>query len=672
MPTPAQQQSRSRTIKLPATMYREFTVERAVRVDGVDGADANPTVYPLVFSSETPVRRWGWDIGEYMEILGHTAAEVDLSRAKNGLPLLQSHQRLLVAGSVKEIELDERRKCLNGSGRFASTDCGQEQKTLLDEDHVRTLSVGYRVLSMTLVSKDKNGIPTYRCAWQPCEVSMEPIPADMKAAVSRGEDAPTIELTLTEPVEEGERAMPQDLSPSAIATPATPAAIQTRGEGADPGSAPAPAPAAARVETRDRGAEVAEILELCEAHGQTARAAGWIRSGLAPSEVGREILKLVRTQGQPAPGSEAIDGMPAQDRSRYSVLRAVRMQMELMQGQRGRIDGLEAEVHQELAKTRAGADHGGIIVPWRLRSQGDPSLAAARALGSTQASGGASLVSQTVMPDMIDLLRNKALVLKMGAKFYPGMQGVVYFNRKTGAPDVSWTEEAPAADASASSPSYGYLLMSPKPLIGIVEVPRVLLGLTAPSFDLEADIRKDLALGHALAWDYAALHGKGADKQPVGLYSAADVQPQAMGGVPTFAKVSDMTAMVADQNADLEALGWMTTPLLAGVMKRTPEVSGYPQWVWKGKFIDGEMAGYPANATNQMSKVLGAGGNEHGMIFGNWAAVAIAAWGNDLELVVDVVTKAARGQIVITSYSMGDVGVLRPTAFVKATGATIS
>jgi hypothetical protein len=49
-----------------------------------------------------------------------------------------------------------------------------------------------------------------------------------------------------------------------------------------------------------------------------------------------------------------------------------------------------------------------------------------------------------------------------------------------------------------------------------------------------------------------------------------------------------------------------------------------------------------------------------------------ACGGNNLEIVVDVLTKAARGQILITSYSMGDVAVRRGESFLKGTGATLS
>jgi HK97 family phage major capsid protein len=653
--------ARTRTIKVPRIQYRNFEIEVEPRADGVDG---EVRLYPVSFSSEAPVRRFSWETWEdYDEVLSHAAGDIDLSRAKNGLPLIKSHQRLLHFGSVNDIELDEKRKRLRGMASFSSIPLGQEQETMLREGHTKTVSVGYQVLSMEMVSKDKNGIATYRCTWMPYEVSTEPIPADYKVGFGRtraearaGADVDLVEFTIEEPLTavapltEGERAM---------------SVAGGTSQGAETTAPPAPA----HVEIRDRGAEAAEIMEMAQAHSVTDKAAAWIRQGLTPDQVSREILKAVRTSGPGQPSAESLAAMPARDRKRYSVHRAIRMQAEIMDGKRSRYDGLEAEVHEELSKHRTGADHGGVLVPWRLRSEDELDESQTRVLGTTQPSGGATLVGQVVMPDMIDLLRNRALVLIAGARLYPGLQGVVYFNKKTGAPSVTWMEENPPADAPQSEPAYGYVSLSPKTLIGQVQIPRQLLVMS--SIDVEADVRSDLAIGHGLALDLGALHGKGTDKQPVGIYSAADVLSHPVGGVPDLEDVTTMPALVADKNADLGSLSWMTTPLMAGVLKRTPLVSGYPVFLWVGTYREGELGGYPARTTNQISKTLGAG-SEHGLIFGNWQDLLVGMWGNDLEIVVDVVTKAARGQILITSYSMGDTAVRRGESFVKGTGATIA
>jgi len=652
----------ARTVKVPRIQYRNFEVEVEPRAEGAEG---EIRLYPLSFSSEAPARRFSWDTWEdYDEVLSHEPGDIDLSRAKNGLPLIKSHQRLLHFGSVTDVSLDEKRKRLRGMAAFSSIPLGQEQETMLREGHIKTVSVGYQVLSMEMVSKDnKTGIATYRCTWMPYEVSTEPIPADYKVGFGRTRaearagagDVELVEFTIDEAVMQGERAM----DPKAGAGP-----LPADGNRGNPTPTP---PAPVLVETRDRGAEIQEIYEMCQEYGQLSRAQEWVRQGLTPDQIGKEILKAVRTQGTGQPAAEFLDRAGREERKnldRYSYARALRLAVELKEGERSKYDGVEGEMHQELARHR-GPQHGGILIPWRLRSTEQH-----RAMGTTEPTGGATLVGTQVIPDMIEYLRNSALVLIAGARFYTGLTANIQFNKETADPTVYWMDENPAAGAAASQPQYGYVDFGPKTLIGRVEIPRQLL--VQAGIDVDADVKKKLGFGHALAFDRAALHGKGTDKQPLGLYSAADVQSKAMGGVPTFVAVVEAEGQIADKNADMGALSWMTTPLMAAKLMTVQVVSGQAKMVWDGNFREGQMAGYTARATNQILKTLGAGANEHGMLYGNWNDLVVCQWGNDLEVVVDPYTKADKGQIAITSYSMGDCGPVRPQSFVKATGATIS
>ena len=53
-------------------------------------------------------------------------------------------------------------------------------------------------------------------------------------------------------------------------------------------------------------------------------------SGLTPDQVSREILGALRTQGPAQPSAEALAEMPARDKKRYSIHRAIRLQAELL------------------------------------------------------------------------------------------------------------------------------------------------------------------------------------------------------------------------------------------------------------------------------------------------------------------------------------------------------
>jgi len=623
-------------LRIARKLYREFEIEVDKRQAEEEGGDDR---FEISFSSELPVKRWSWDDGPYYEVLSHAPGDVDLSRATRGLPALKSHARLLHFGSVNPVWLDDVARKLRGLLGFSSIALGREQKTLVDEGHLRTVSVGYEIKSMRLLSTDEEtGIPTYLCKWMPFEVSTEPIPADMEVGFGRHNEGNEAELNLAEfvvdgPAEGGEQRM------------GTEKLVQ--GEGT-----PTPIEAKPEIRVADRGVETAEIVEMCVANNMAGRAAEWIRDGLTPDQVSRKILAAVQTQGTGQPAAERVVELPKSTRHPYSIQRALRIAAGM-----DKMDGIEAEMHTELSRERVGSDHGGIRIPLRERT-----------LGTGEATGGATLVEDQKMPEMIDLLRNKSRCLEAGARLYTGLQGNVQFNKKTGAPIVYWMQENPATPATQSEPSYGYLELSPKTQIGTVQVPRQLL--VQSSIDTESDIKSDLAIGTGLALDYAALHGSGVANQPVGIYTAADVQTQAFGGVPALGTVSLMTGKVADANADFGALSFMTTPLCAELCTRTEKASGYPIYLWEGTLQNGTMLGYPARATNQISKTL-EGAAKHGFIFGNWNDLLIGIWGNSFEVVVDPVTRAAYGQIVLTSYAMADVGIRRGPSFVKATGCTI-
>jgi HK97 family phage major capsid protein len=676
-------------MRLPRVMYRDFEIELGERATDGEGGEVR---YPVSFSSELPVLRRTWD-GTYYEILSHKPADVDMTYAAAGLPALKGHMHGEQFGSVTGIKLKSKRS--HGMLGFSSIPLGVEQKTLVDEGHLHTVSVGYRVLELTMIKKGEDGIPHMLAKWMPMEVSTVPVPADHTVGFGRSDgaeppsDADLVTVQVRSTITEGGS---EDMLTRAGLLPMLDA--RADGGGGLPDAPPTdvraadPVPQDVRVTDptpqRDLVAEGAAISELCAEHGIPERAAEWIRAKMTPGQVAQQILPLIATKTVSQPPSEQVDVLAPQDRSRYSIARALKMHTSMVVGERGaKFDGLEAEVHQELKKNRnANAeDHGGVLIPLRTgprdmanASARDIAYASARAmgraLGTTEGTGGAGLVDATTMPEMIDLVRNKALCLVAGGRFYPGLQNVIHFNKKTGVPTVSWMAENPSAGASLTEPSYGYVQLSPKTLIGTVLIPRQLINMA--SIDVEADVRNDLAVGTGLAIDLGALHGKGTASEPEGIYSAADVQVKAFGGVPSITTLTDAAAKLPDANADLGAMSWMTTPLMAGVLKRTPEVSGYPTWLWKGTFREGELVGYASRATNQISKVLGAGTDEHGLIFGNWNDLLIGMWGNDLELIVDPYKYADKGQLVVTSFAMADTGVRRGASFVKGTGAKLA
>lgn len=406
--------------------------------------------------------------------------------------------------------------------------------------------------------------------------------------------------------------------------------------------------------------EAAEIVAMCVANNCADKAAEFISAGATPDQVGRQILDLHASGKLSTPAAEApgIVDM-GKDAEKYSYQKALLAAIDIREGKAS--SGLEYEIHQEISKKlpQNYSAKGGIFMPMRVQN-------------TVLTTGGTATGAETVFTqygELIDLLRNTSCCARMGARTLTDLRGPIIFPKQTGASTAYWMGEAGGADVTASNITFGTLTMSPKTLQATGAVSRQLLVQSTP--DVEGLVRSDIAAVHALGWDRAGLHGTGADNQPTGLYVASGVNAVAMGGVPTYGKLVDMETEINLDNALVGNVGFCTTPGIAGKMRQTLEASvNGSRWIWNGSVMDGDMIGYRACSSNQVSKTLG-GGAEHGLILGNWADMLIGMWAG-LEVLVDPYTLAKQGLIQITSFQMVDIGIRRTESFTKATGATIS
>jgi HK97 family phage major capsid protein len=334
------------------------------------------------------------------------------------------------------------------------------------------------------------------------------------------------------------------------------------------------------------------------------------------------------------------------------------------------LTGVEAEVHQHIA-TRARESgiqpRNGIFLPM---SMGHDLEREHRTMSSTGAGKGAETVFDAP-GQLIEFLRNRAVIFRMGAKLLSDLVGPVPFPRQLGDVTVLWTGENPAAGVAASDVPTGQVTLSPKTMKGHVRATRQWLAQT--SLDAENMLRDSFGFGHGLAFDRAALVGKGAENEPTGIYFAPDVLPVAMGGVvPTWTKITEMMGALSEANADFGSIGFVSTPTMAARLKATPKITGAAAgFIWDGTLQDGSIDGYEAMASGQMPKTLGVASDEHGFVFGNWADMVAGTWGG-VELTIDPFTLADSDIVRFISWQMGDVILRHPQSFVKGTAAKLA
>lgn len=601
-----------------------------------DAPDGAPATYEFSFSSEAEVERW---FG--IEVLDHSPKAVDLSRMKAGGAVLVDHGGDQV-GVIEDVKLED--KTLRGTVRFSRSQRGKEVEQDVADGIRRNVSIGYFVKKAERVEA-RDGVDVWKVTrWQPAEVSIVSVPADITVGMGRnteGGDLFPVEL------EDGVAVEGESMKKVRAADGSV---VEVQDDD----------PRAAVTVGDNRGERFREVTSIAAANGLDAVAVEaytrdggeWSNKSVAEIAVDIASKRRSQTDRKVPPSSEALGlgDIPADELASYSYHRAIRRSIEAQENpHNAKFDGVEAAVHRHI-ETNWPSDlpkRGGFFAPMRTRT-----------LSSNQPAKGAELVPGSP-GELIELLRSRSIVMSLGARVLTGLTGPVGFPRVTGGVTVAWVPENPAADTPSSDPSLGMSLLTPKTMQGVVPFTRQLA--MQSSFDLESWVRDELATGHSLVLDKAAIHGTGVGGQPTGIYSAAGVTSKQFSSTfPDATSLMDMVVNVADNNADLGTLGWLASVVLAGRLRVTAELGNTAALtLWKGNLRQGDVLGYRASASTQASKVMTTvgvetGGTSQALIYGNWADLLVALFGA-MEFVVDPFTKKAKNIIEVATFQMGDV-----------------
>lgn len=629
-----------REAQAAAPLSRALQFERAA----IDDEKRTATV---AFASEMPFDRW-WG----REILDVSPTGMRMGRLATGANLLVDHDTRDVVGVVESVEIGADRVA-RAVVRFGRSARANEVWEDVRDGIRRNVSVGYMIHAAKLIETDDDDNDTYRVTdWEPYEVSLVSVPADPSVGVGRnlaGRTAPA----------------PAPLSAPAAADPAAqavghpPAADRAAPAALTPTQSPAERPIMSDIQVTERNhaAEISQLAATVQGFDARELALKSIQAGHTVEQFQAEVLRQMANK----PLAADIK-LSEREAKQYSYVRAIAAAMARAEG--SAVSGFEAELSADLERQLpANAKrHGGIFVPMRLEQR----AAISEALYNVSTKGSSTVFTQA--GEFIDLLRNQAIAVQLGAQVMAGLTSPVSFPKQTGAASAYWMPENDGTDVTASNATLGSVSLTPKTLQATTAFSRQLMAQS--SIDVEQFIRNDLAASHALAWDRAVLHGSGSSNEPTGIYTAGSVNSIAMGGTPSYGKLIDMVTEVLKDNALMGNLAFATTPGMAGKLAQTVvAASTDSRMIWTGQLNDGQVVGYRAVATNQVSATLGSG-SDHGVIFGNWGDVMIGTWGA-LEIVVDPYALKKQGMIEVTSFQLADIALRHPQSFCKATGATI-
>ncbi|HRJ90092.1 MAG TPA: phage major capsid protein, partial [Pyrinomonadaceae bacterium] len=166
---------------------KRFERSLAIREANVD--DENRTV-ELAFSSNEPVYHW---FG-YM-ILDHSRGSVNLDRLEQTGALLWSHQMREQIGAIESVTLDEKEGKCRATAKFSRSVAGEENFQDVKDGIKRSVSFGFMVHDLephldedgNHIMKDEEYVYISR-NWEPYEISLVSVPADISVGVGRSLD----------------------------------------------------------------------------------------------------------------------------------------------------------------------------------------------------------------------------------------------------------------------------------------------------------------------------------------------------------------------------------------------------------------------------------------------------------------------------------------------------
>lgn len=569
------------------------------------------------FSSEYPVERW-WG----REIISHADGCCNLERV-SGMNFLWNHNPDQVLGKVERVWFEEGRGyCeVRWSNREKVADFKRDV-----EDGILT-NVSYMYSIDEVIEKEDDYLVT---KWTPYEISLVSVPADPSVGVGRASEF-SIAVRNSKGVEmSGEDR--QNL-------------IDTE---------------------RQR---ILTIQALKERHGFPELAHSLISEGKSVDEARAAYLDRV-TSTPATPVARTIDplGLSDQEQKNYSLVRAINAYANNDWSKAG----FERECSQEIAK-RLGKDSKGFFVPVKDLRMVDIQKRAPYAAGASN-TGGATIQTDVLAENFIDILRNRLVCMRLGATMLSGLTGNVAIPRQTSATSSYWVAENGAITQSEAT--FDQLPMSPKTIAARSQLSRQILQQS--SIDIEQFVRNDFAQIIALGIDRAVIAGTGLNNEPTGILNTAGIGSVALGtngAAPTWASIVRLETEVSQDNADVGRLGYLTNPKVRGTLKTTlKSASSVSEFIWQDTSISdgvGQVNGYTAMSSNQVPSNLtkGTGTGLSAVIFGNWADIIVGEWGV-LEILPNPYGAGYNsGAVDMRVMQTVDIGIRHPESFAVITDA---
>jgi hypothetical protein len=320
----------------------------------------------------------------------------------------------------------------------------------------------------------------------------------------------------------------------------------------------------------------------------------------------------------------------------------------------------QSPLEDDVAKRLSGPDasvRGCRLAPWEVLC---PGLGRRDLNVSTFGSGGA-LVETQVEPEVIEILRNRPVIRKLGCRVLTGLSGNVALPRETGAATPQSLPEQGIAQSSTQA--LDQITLSPHRVTVTTNFSRQLL--LQSSVDCEAFIREDLQKAINVKIDQLAIAGSGGADEPTGILSTPGVQSVLFAGTPSWSSVVSFETALAQMNVVNDGTeGWILSPGSKGRWKTIAKTgigvtSVVPIFLIEDNPDDRGLFtcdGYRGACTNSIPNNLA--------IHGLFSDLILGVWGDGADIIFNPYTGAAAATIQIVLHMWIDVALRHPQSFV--------
>lgn len=551
--------------------FRDVQIERQAE----DGE-----TFSFSWSSEYPV-----DMYYFKEILSHEEGAINLERLA-GMNLLWNHDRDIVLGKIERVWVTDKKAYCQAKWSKKPSIEGYRQDVA--DGIVTNASFLYSVEEYEEMSRDdgEDGYCFIGKRWTPYEISLVSVPADPTVGIGRS--------LIDSKIEEKRGLIMEKMEKSVLD---------------------------ARTEELER---TREILAMGENFQMRDLARSLVNDGTDLNTARRTFLDKMQSNQRPV--AQAIDtslGLSEKEQRQYSLVRAINAVAFGMTDSAG----FELECSNEIAK-RLGRPTNGFFMPVRdLKAKSNLNQRATYAVGANS-TGGFTVQTDLLEQEFIDLLRNRAMVMQLGASMMSGLVGNVDIPGQATAATSYWIGEG--NDLTQSEGTFKQIPLRMKTVGALSRYTRTMM--MQSSIDIEAFIRNDFASIIALAIDTAAISGTGLSNQPRGILNTSGVGSVALGaagGQPTWGSIVGLIREIEIDNANLGGTAWLTNPQVMSKLMTTPVQSGGIEGNFLLKEPGNSLCGYPFFVTNQIPANLtkSTGTNLSALILGNWTQLLIGEWG---------------------------------------------